>query len=479
MYYGSSADLQFPPGLMEDESFNPLNWARKPATPAAGDTAAGSGGATLPQAWREIGGDTPPAPSVAKPARQSVYAMVIACVLLFAGALGAWLTRQSPPLPEAEAGFADPAPVAPKAGAIERSLNLAGAHEIASALAAAGVTQTEADAAAQTAASVLVAPGDIRAHMVLVPAGKVILLERLEASYRDGSGAVISRTADGAFASYAIAAELTERVKVLRGELDSESFYSSAVAAGLLDTLIPEFINAFAYDFNLASEIAPGDTFEVAFEQAVNAEGEGVGQPRLLFASLTTPQKSLSLYRFMPAGQEAGWFDGNGASTKRGLMRTPVDGARITSKFGMRFHPVLHYNRLHGGVDFAAPTGTPIYAAADGTVDFAAMKGANGNLTILRHENGLETYYLHQSAFMPGIQPGARIFQGQHIGDVGTTGRSTGPHLHYEVHINGERVDPLSIKTDDVKRKRLDGGGMKAFLNERDRVDVARAQQSF
>ncbi|HMP55014.1 MAG TPA: M23 family metallopeptidase [Novosphingobium sp.] len=157
-------------------------------------------------------------------------------------------------------------------------------------------------------------------------------------------------------------------------------------------------------------------------------------------------------------------------------MRTPVDGARISSKFGMRFHPVLKYNRLHGGTDFAAPIGTPIYAAADAVVEFAAMKGANGNLTILRHDNGWRTYYLHQNVFSPGIAPGVRVNQGQHIGDVGTTGRSTGPHLHYEVHIDGERVDPLSIKTDDAERKRLEGPALDAFMRERDRIDQARAR---
>jgi murein DD-endopeptidase MepM/ murein hydrolase activator NlpD len=276
-----------------------------------------------------------------------------------------------------------------------------------------------------------------------------------------------------------VAADLSREVKVLRGELDTESFYSSAVAAGLIDTLIPEFINAFGYDFNLAAEILPGDTFEVAYEQAVNESGEPFGQPQLLFAQLTTRTKSLALYRFRDAEGAVGWYDGNGASTRRGLMRTPVDGARISSKFGMRFHPVLHYNRLHGGTDFAAPTGTPIYAAADGAVEFAAMKGANGNLTVIRHDNGWRTLYLHQNRFMPGIAPGVRVIQGQHIGDVGTTGRSTGPHLHYEVHIDGQRVDPLSIRTDDARRKRMEGTLLAAFMRERDRVDVARARQGF
>jgi murein DD-endopeptidase MepM/ murein hydrolase activator NlpD len=252
---------------------------------------------------------------------------------------------------------------------------------------------------------------------------------------------------------------------------------ASAVAAGVVDLLIPEFVNAFSFDFDLQHEVSPGDRFEVAFEQTLNPDGKPVGSPQLLYASLVTATKSRSLYRYRPADQDVGWFDGNGASSVRSLMRTPVDGARISSKFGFRLHPVLHYMKLHRGTDFAAPTGTPIYASGDATVEFAAMKGANGNLTVLRHDNGWRTLYLHQSRFMPDIAPGVRVTQGQKIGEVGTTGRSTGPHLHYEVHIDGEAVDPQSIRT-EAGRKALEGSARKAFLLQRDRVDVARARQA-
>ena len=157
-------------------------------------------------------------------------------------------------------------------------------------------------------------------------------------------------------------------------------------------------------------------------------------------------------------------------------MRTPVDGARVSSKFGFRIHPVLGYQKLHKGTDFAAPIGTPIFAAGNAVVEWAAMKGPNGNLTILRHDNGWQTYYLHQSRFMPGIVPGAHVAQGQQIGEIGTTGRSTGPHLHYEVHIAGEPVDPLGIQTDAGST--LTGPALVAFAKERDRIDVSRAGQA-
>ncbi|OZA61013.1 MAG: hypothetical protein B7X78_07710, partial [Sphingomonadales bacterium 39-62-4] len=359
----------------------------------------------------------------------------------------------------------------------ERALNLAGPGQLAGALIEAGVRADDATAAAAAAAPHLTS-SEIHAIIVLEPREGGALLQQLRAVHIDGSGVMLARAADGTFSITPLVADVSRKIEVLRGEIDSESFYTSAVSAGLIDTLIPEFINAFSYDFNLASEVSPGDVFEVAYDQEVNANGEPVGQPKLLYAQLTTPKKSLALYRFQAPGEDAGWFDGNGATTKRGLMRTPVDGARISSKFGMRFHPVLHYNKLHGGTDFAAPIGTPIYAAADGTIEFAAMKGANGNLTVLRHDNGWRTLYLHQNVFSPGIAQGVRVTQGQHIGDIGTTGRSTGPHLHYEVHIDGERVDPLSIPADEASRKRMDGAALQAFLKERDRIDMARSQRT-
>lgn len=409
--------------------------------------------------------------------RRFALALTASAAILTSSALTAWLTATEPastPL-ESAAGF-----TAPGSTVQERAVNLAGPGQLVGALIEAGVSPADANAAAAAATPHLASGGEIHAILVIVPgtgAGGA-LLQQLRAVRIDGSGVILARTTDGTYAVTPLIADISRKIEVLRGEIDSESFYTSAVAAGLIDTLIPEFINAFSYDFNLASEVTPGDVFEVAYDQEVNGEGEAIGQPKLLYAQLTTAKKSLALYRFQTADDGTGWFDGNGATTKRGLMRTPVDGARITSKFGMRFHPVLHYNKLHGGTDFAAPTGTPIFAAADGAIEFAAMKGANGNLTILRHDNGWATYYLHQNVFAPGIAAGTRVTQGQRIGDVGTTGRSTGPHLHYEVHIDGERIDPLSIPTDEASRKRLDGTALQAFLKERDRIDTARSQRT-
>lgn len=507
---------------MDEISFDPRSWAGRdpskkdaPKKPDAEDST--DSRESLPEMWRGVASSpaqpssatsAAPAEPAARPATPPDDAAAVgadagksaslgrmpimlgASAALLAGAAAlAWFTREPPTLEAvpvvADAGApveALPAAAPQEDGPIpvERALNLADPGDLFAALASMHIPPEEADAAARAAAGLLSAPGNIKARITLLPAGEGFTLDSIHASYADGSGAAIMRDASGTFTGQAIAAELTSRVTVLRGELDSESFYSSAVSAGVIDTLIPEFINAFAYDFNLASEIEAGDTFEVAYEQAVNQEGDAVGQPQLLFASLTTKDKSLDLYRFQLPGGKVGWYDGNGALTQRGFMRTPIDGARISSKFGMRFHPVLKYNRLHGGVDFAAPTGTPIYAAAAGTVVSATPSRCAGNMAILSHDKGYQTRYFHLSRYADGLSAGSPVQQGQTIGFVGNTGTcTTGPHLHYEVHVEGKKIDPLSVKTADSERKRIDGDALAAFRKERDRVDVARAQQSY
>lgn len=462
-----------------EDSFDPRDWVAGPERPSG-----------LPEAWRPLVAQDAMAPPPAPPrsarpvmsaARGNWLPYGVSLAVLLAGAGLAWTMRQAPqPLAPAETATAvleNPSPDIAAHSLSSRSLVVASPADIAGALTAAGVPAEEAAQASAAAAEGLGgATAEVRLVLDLLTSPAGTRLERLQASLPDSSGAVVSRGADGRFAATRVAAELSRQIKVVRGELDTHSFYSSAVAAGVIDSVIPEFVNAFSFDFDLQREIEPGDTFEVAYERTVNAQGEPVGQPQLLYAQLVTAQKRRALYRFTPAGQDVGWFDGNGSSTVRSLMRTPVDGARISSKFGFRLHPVLGYMKLHRGTDFAAPTGTPIYAAGDATVVWAAMKGANGNLTVLRHDNGWQTLYLHQSRFMPHVVPGARVRQGEKIGEVGTTGRSTGPHLHYEVHINGEAVDPQSVKTDSG-RKGLEGATLAAFIQQRDRVDVARARQ--
>lgn len=398
--------------------------------------------------------------------------------LLLSGLLVAWLTRDKPAAVVAQQPSQRRPPIERRDGLSERIVNLSSPAGLRSALIANGIDAASADAAARAALGAMGKRQDeVRAVIALEKQGTATRLVRLDASFMDSSGAVVTAQPDGTFAARPVAASLSTRIVVARGEMNDTDFYSSAVAAGVTDSLISTFAQAFVYDFNFQTEIKAGDVFEAAFEQNVNAGGQDVGPPRLLFASLTTSDKARAVYRFQPPGEEEGWFDGNGRTVRRSFMRTPVDGARITSHFGMRFHPVLHYTRLHGGTDFAAPIGTPIYAVAGAVVTTSSPSACAGNMVILQHDNGWETRYFHLLRYAPDIHPGLHVEQGHQLGVVGTTGTcTTGPHLHYEVHIKGEKVDPESIPTEQGKI--LAGDALKAFLKERDRIDVARARYS-
>ena len=456
----------------KDSSFDPRTWgadspADSPATPPRDETSFD------PRAWTQAPSPGP----AAKPVAMRLIVPLAGVAIATAIGVTFVVLRPTAPTPEAQpSADASADPTIPAVPPSRRTLVVDGPAAIAQALTAAGIEAAAGRAATERVLPVLgSAPGEIRLELDLREQGARATLLAMQATRADGGGVALIRQANGTLKAQPLTARLSTRVRAVRGEMDGDSFYTSAVAAGVTDSLISDFANAFSFDFNFATDVKAGDIFEAAFAQGYNPSGEAVGVPRLLYVSLSTAAKSRALYRFQPPGGEAGWYDGNGKSTVRALMMTPVDGARISSKFGPRFHPVLHFMKLHRGTDFAAPTGTPIYASGDATVSFAAMKGANGNLTILRHDNGWLTYYLHQSMFMPGIAPGTRVRQGQKIGEIGTTGRSTGPHLHYEVHIDGQPVDPMTIPTGGTTRP-LDPAAIAAFHRERDRIDRARAE---
>ncbi len=387
-------------------------------------------------------------------------------------------SHPTPPRPPVS-GEAPPPPTGLAAGSAERrSLAIENPGDLERALTSNGVAAAEAAAAAQAAQTQLgPSPGALHLVLIVSPSGAALRLVSLEARRADNTGVSLSHGAGDAFVVKALAANLTSGVRVIRSEMDANSFYTSAVAAGVPDTLISPFSNAFTFDFDFQREIKQGDVFEAVFSEQVNERGEAAGAPELLYVSMQTAAKSRALYRYKAPGQaQPGWYDGNGRSVVRSFMRTPVEGARVSSTFGMRIHPVLGFMKMHKGIDFAAPIGTPIYAASGGAVEWAAMKGPNGNMVILKHDNGWETYYLHMVQIAGGIGPGVRVQQGQQIGQVGMTGRATGPHLHYEVHINGEAVDPMGIPVEEGSA--LAGADLKAFLKERDRIDVLRQAQS-
>ncbi|SFG05393.1 Murein DD-endopeptidase MepM and murein hydrolase activator NlpD, contain LysM domain [Novosphingobium sp. CF614] len=400
--------------------------------------------------------------------------------VILAGALTAWLARPGEQGAAIIAQGGTPA-IEPGVREIRRTIQLSGSGELRGALQSFGLSAEMAAKVAAAAAPALSAEGNIHAALVMHGKGGVLRFVRLEASNSDSSGVVVRLADGGGLTSNRVAPQIEERIMVSHGIMDGDSFYTSAVAVGVPNSLISPFAKALSFDFDFQREVAAGDAFELAYSQKVNAQGEAQGAPTLLYASLTTQTKSAAVYRFQQPGGPEEWYDASGRTVARSFMRTPVDGAHITSKFGMRFHPVLHYTRMHKGVDFAAPIGTPIYAAAPGIVSTASPNSCGGNWVIIDHDKGMQTRYFHLSRYAEGLHASQHVNQGETIGYVGVTGTcTTGPHLHYEVHMNGGAIDPLGIlaANDSSQRKILTGSQLAQFGKVRDRIDVSRAQVS-
>ncbi|MGJ3231489.1 MAG: peptidoglycan DD-metalloendopeptidase family protein [Oceanicaulis sp.] len=279
----------------------------------------------------------------------------------------------------------------------------------------------------------------------------------------------VARTGDSFRAREAVPALTRELVRA-RGEVDS-SLYVSALNVGATDRIVVELANILGYAVDFRT-IQPGDAFDVVFERFVNRRGETMRTGEILYLVFDGRGEPLEYFRFEAPDGEIGYYTAEGESAQRLLMKMPINGARISSSFGMRFHPVLQTNRAHNGTDFAAPRGTPIMAAGAGVVERANRFGSFGNYIRIQHANGYETAYAHLNGFARGIRAGARVQQGQIIGYVGTTGRSTGPHLHYEVHLNGRPTNPMALELPGGRT--LTDGELDLFAAERERIIALR-----
>jgi murein DD-endopeptidase MepM/ murein hydrolase activator NlpD len=251
------------------------------------------------------------------------------------------------------------------------------------------------------------------------------------------------------------------------------SFYETAQRAGVPAGQIAELIKNFSYDIDFQRDIRPDDTLEILYEAKVTEDGTRMGTGNVLYAMLETKGKEYRIYRFQD-GQGARFYNEKGESIIKKMLRTPIDGARISSGFGMRKHPILGYSKMHKGLDFAAPTGTPIFAAGDGVIEYAGLNGSYGNYIKIKHNATYRSAYAHMSRFARGMGKGRKVRQGEIIGYVGTTGRSTGPHLHYELLKNGGQVNPAGIQF--AGGDKLGGGQLAAFRTQVKKIhaDVAR-----
>jgi murein DD-endopeptidase MepM/ murein hydrolase activator NlpD len=255
---------------------------------------------------------------------------------------------------------------------------------------------------------------------------------------------------------------LFERRDAYGQGLISTSLYDSAIAAKLPMDVLIRLIQVFSFDVDFQREVQPGDVFSVLYDAYHDEMGEQVRTGQIAWASMTLSGKTLEYALYKPKSGFADYYDRRAQSVKKTLMRTPINGARLSSGFGKRRHPVLGYTKVHRGVDFAAPKGVPIMAAGDGVIESIGRNGNYGKYIRIRHNSNYKTAYAHMSRFQRGLKRGTRVRQGSTIGYVGSTGRSTGPHLHYEVLKNGRQVNPMSVRL--PAGEKLQGKARKAFL---------------
>ena len=264
-----------------------------------------------------------------------------------------------------------------------------------------------------------------------------------------------------------------DRKEIILSNTIKNNLYSSAIEVGIEPNIIVEFANIFGFEVDFQRDIRKDDTFEIYYEQFVDDENIVRKTGKIIYASMFVNNKEISLYNFTN-NNETGFYDVDGKSVIKTLMKTPINGARLSSSFGMRKHPILGFNKLHQGTDFAAARGTPIMASGNGVVEMAQKYKGYGNYILLKHNSTFKTAYAHLSKYGRNIRRGVRVSQGQIIGYVGSTGMSTGPHLHYEVIKNGKKINSQRLKLPTGKI--LNNEARNKFEVERIKIDVRLAE---
>ncbi len=303
--------------------------------------------------------------------------------------------------------------------------------------------------------------------------GEALRLVSLGLTTSPEEDVVVAREADDSFTARVEARPLTRRLSAYSGIIET-SLFEAARENGMPVDSVVALIRLFSFDVDFQREVQQGDRFEVLYDSFYDRTGARAKTGPLKYAAMTLSGKRLEFYHFVLPDGSDDHFDAEGRSARRALLKTPVDGARISSGYGMRKHPIQGYNKLHRGVDFAAPSGTPIYAAGKGVIERIGRNGGYGKYIRIRHNSTYKTAYAHLKSFAKGMKSGVRVKQGQVIGYVGSTGRSTGPHLHYEILVDGKQVNPQKVKLPSGKG--LKGADLEAFQQARAEIDRLRAQ---
>ena len=274
------------------------------------------------------------------------------------------------------------------------------------------------------------------------------------------------------FYSNILEKELTKIIAYKESTI-TNSLYQSALGLKIKPNIIIEFARLYGFQVDFQRDIWKNDSFQIIYEEFLNKDGNVIETGNIIFANLNLQNQDLKLYRHEYEKNRIDYFDENGKSMRKTLMKTPINGARLSSSFGKRKHPILGFTKMHTGTDFAAPTGTPILASGDGLVVRAQWCGGGGNCVKIKHNSVYQTIYAHMSKFARGIKKGARVKQGQIIGYVGSTGLSTGPHLHYEVIENGRKINSQKLKLPSGKI--LKGDERKIFEVNKIKIDVLKS----
>ena len=282
----------------------------------------------------------------------------------------------------------------------------------------------------------------------------------------------ITKNEQGKIASKKIITKLY-RKKVLSENIIKNNLYSSAVKAKINPDTIIEFARIFGFEIDFQRDIRENDYFKIIYDKYFDEYGEFVKSGSIRYAHMSVNGREITLYKFGD-DKNYGYFDVSGKSVEKALMKTPINGARLSSPFGMRKHPILGFNKMHTGTDFAAPSGTPIMASGSGTIVLAKWCGGGGNCIKIKHNSTYETVYAHMKSFARGMRKGKKVRQGEIIGYVGSTGMSTGPHLHYEVIVNGTKVNSRTLKLPSGKV--LKDNERKLFEIHRIKTDVLIAE---
>tara|TARA_Y100001970_G_scaffold94803_1_gene119480 strand:- start:18131 stop:19441 length:1311 start_codon:yes stop_codon:yes gene_type:complete len=285
---------------------------------------------------------------------------------------------------------------------------------------------------------------------------------------------VISRKNKDLFTSSELIKELTVS-KVYKENFIRNSLYKSAIEEKIDPNIIVQFAQIYGFEVDFQRDIRKNDSFQIVYEEFKNEENKTVDFGNILYANLILQGRPLELYYFNSEKDKiSDHFESNGQSIKKTLMKTPINGARLSSSYGMRKHPILGYNKMHQGTDFAAPKGTPIMASGTGVVLKAGWCGGGGNCVKIKHNSTYSTVYAHMSKFARGIKKGVRVSQGQIIGYVGSTGMSTGPHLHYEVIKNGKKINSQTLKLPSGKK--LKGKAREQFELAKIKINVLKSE---